>query len=219
MAGGGDEEDIAALLERVGVSSAASDLDLAFQLQLAEAIQASPESSDAAYAIALHVADLARAELDLRDARARHARSAASARVAAHDARFARELAAVPEDRWARDGDRFERPLGSSDPSSAPLFRVFFKGMASRDVVGPRDRDPGVAVLAAAVCGPQGEVVLRVQKPVEGLVGGREVLEAMALMEGLHAALGLGIRSVGVVTDYRPLHNHVYGLIHAPYRY
>jgi hypothetical protein len=39
------------------------------------------------------------------------------------------------------------------------------------------------------VCGPQGEVLLRVQKPVEeGFVGGREVLEAMALVEGLQAA-------------------------------
>ncbi|GJM88213.1 hypothetical protein PR202_ga04249 [Eleusine coracana subsp. coracana] len=177
MAGGGDD-----------------GLDLAFKLQLAEAIQASPESSDAAYALALHAADLARA---------------------AHDALFARELAAIPEDRWAHDGDDFERPLDLDDPSSSsarrPLFfRVLFKGMASKDVVGPRVRDPGVAVLAAAVCGPQGEVLLRVQKVVEeGFVGGREVLEAMALMEGLHAALGLGIRRVHVVTDYRALHNHV----------
>jgi hypothetical protein len=96
------------------------------------------------------------------------------------------------------------------DSSSArPLFRVLFKGMASKDVVGPRERDPRVAVLAAAVCGPQGEVLLRVQKPVEGFVGGREVLEAMALVEGLQVALGLGIRGVQVVTDYRALHNHV----------
>jgi len=76
-------------------------------------------------------------------------------------------------------------------------------------VVGPRDRDPGVAVLAVAICGPQGEVVLRIPKPVEGFVGGRMMLEVMALMEGLDAALGLGIGSVTIVTDYRALHNHV----------
>jgi hypothetical protein len=59
--------------------------------------------------------------------------------------------------------------------------------MPSEDVVGPRNRDPGVAVRAAAVCSPQGrtEVVLTV-----GIMGGREVLEDMALMEGLHAPLG-----------------------------
>jgi hypothetical protein len=199
MAGGShDEGDLAALLEQVSVSSHASDRDLVFQLQLAEAIQASSGSSDAAYALALHAADLVRAELGRRDAR------------------FARELAAIPEDRWARDGDCFERPLGSPGAASAPLFRVSYKGMASRDVVGARGRDPGVAVLAAAVCGPQGEVLIRVQKPVEGYVGGREVLEAMALMEGLHAALGLDIRSVGIVSDYRPLHNHVRDSIHGP---
>jgi hypothetical protein len=181
--------------------AAADDLDLAFQLQLAEVIQASPESPDAAYALALHAADLARAAQD---------RSASSVRVAAHDAHFARELAAIPEDRWAHHGDDIERPLHLDSSSARPLFRVLFKGMASKDVVGPRERDPRVAVLAAAVCGPQGEVLLRVQKPVEeGFVGGREVLEAMALVEGLQAALGLGIRGVQVVTDYRALHNHV----------
>lgn len=209
MAAVGDEDNLAALLEQATMSSS-SDRDLAIQLQLAEAVQGSPESSDAAYALALHAADVARAELDRRDAQDRHARAAADVRVAAHDARFARELAAIPEGRWAHDGDRFERPLGSSDddPSSRPLFSVFAKGMSSKDVVGPRDRDPGVAVLAAAVCGPEG-VVIRVQKPVEGFVGGREVLEGMALMEGLHAALGLDIHRVEIVTDYRPLRNHV----------
>jgi len=220
MAGDGDEHDLAALLDQVTLSSV-SNLDLAFKLQLAETIQASPESSDAAYALVLQAADLARTELDRRHARAYQASSAASVRIAGHDAVFARQLAAVPEDRWAHDGDYFERPLNSSDSWPRPLFSVLFKGMASKDVVGPRDRDPGVAVLAAAVCDPQGEGVLRVQKPVEGLVGGRagrEVLEAMALMEGLHAALGLGIRIVEVVTDYWTLYNHVgiRSIFHAP---
>ena len=136
------DDDLAALSEQIALASSAaisaSDLDHAFQLQLAEAIQASllvpgpnaaaassssqaapallvPESSsDAAYAFAIQAADLACAEQDRRDAkacRAAHARAAASARVAAHDALFARELAAIPEDQWANDGDYFERPL------------------------------------------------------------------------------------------------------------
>ncbi|KAJ1258139.1 hypothetical protein BS78_10G051600 [Paspalum vaginatum] len=200
MAGDRDEDELAALLEKLSLSSA-SNTDLAYQLQLAETIQASPESTDAAFTLALHAADLARTELDRRHARAYHARSAASVRVIAHDALFAWDLAAVPEDRWAHDGDCFKRPLedsSSSDSESSPrpLFRVLFKGMASKDVVGPRDRDPGVAVLAAAVCGPEGEVLLSLQKPVEGYVGGREVLEAMALKEGLHAALTLSVRMI-----------------------
>ncbi|CAO2180443.1 unnamed protein product [Urochloa humidicola] len=242
-------DDLAALREQAALASAAaisaSDLDHAFQLQLAEAIQASlrdghpsssssnaasssswaqaatappvPEpSSDAAYALALQAADLALAEQGRRDAlacRAAHAQAAASARIAAHDALFARELAAVPEDRWTRDGDYFERPLDLASPSSRPLFRVFSKGMASSEAVGPRDRDPGLAVLAAAVCGPQGNVVLRIQKPVEeAVVGDGEVLEAMALLEGLRAALELDIRSVKVITDHKMLHNHMLGI-------
>ncbi|KAL6640643.1 hypothetical protein ACP70R_021766 [Stipagrostis hirtigluma subsp. patula] len=106
---------------------------------------------------------------------------------------------------------------GRAEPSlPRPLFRVFFKGMESRDVVGPRDLDPGVAVLAAAVCGPQGEVLHWVQKPVEGVQGRREPLEAMALVEGLHAALGLGITSVTVVTDNILLHNLMLGIWRSP---
>ncbi|CAM0950566.1 unnamed protein product [Alopecurus aequalis] len=233
-----DDDDFAALHEQVALASSAavsaSDLDLAFQLQVSEAIQASLrtnnnpsssaaaasppfqpaptfESSDVAYALAVHAADLARAEEDRRDAqgfRAAHAQAASSVRIAAHDALFARELAAIPEGQWARDGDNFERPL---DPSR-PLFRVFFKGLSSKGVVGPRDRDPGVAVLAVALSDHQGNVVLRIQKPVEASVGGRMTLEVMALTEGLQAALGLGIQSIRIVTDYRVLHNHLLGI-------
>jgi hypothetical protein len=225
---GGD--DLAALHEQVALAFSAaisaSDLDLAFQLQVAEAIQASlglpnaaapssssqaaPESSsDATYAFAVQAADLARAEEDRRDAeacRAANARAAANARVVAHDALFARDLAAIPEEQWDHDGDYFERPVESSP---CPPFRVFSKGMASREVVAPRDRDPSVAVLAVAICGPQGEEVLRIQKLVERFVGGRMMVELMALMEGLDAALGLGIRSVTMVTGYGPLYKHV----------
>ncbi|CAM0950565.1 unnamed protein product [Alopecurus aequalis] len=239
------DDDLAALREQTALASSAavsvSDLDFAYQLQLAEAIQASlrlgagssipssckgkapiassssqpapapPQPSDASIALAVHAADLARAEEDHRFAQAchvYHARAAASACVAAHDALFARELAAVPEDQWAHDGDNIERPLDSTKP----LFRVLFKGMTSKEVVRPRDRDPGVAVLAVALCDSRGKVVLRIQKPVEGFVGGRMMLETMALMEGLQAALGLGIVSLTIVTDYRALHNHMLGI-------
>ncbi|AQK56711.1 putative RING zinc finger domain superfamily protein [Zea mays] len=228
---GGD--DLAALHEQVALAFSAaisaSDLDLAFQLQVAEAIQASlglpnaaapssssqaaPESSsDATYAFAVQAADLARAEEDRRDAeacRAANARAAANARVVAHDALFARDLAAIPEEQWDHDGDYFERPVESSP---CPPFRVFSKGMASREVVAPRDRDPSVAVLAVAIYGPQGEEVLRIQKLVERFVGGRMMVELMALMEGLDAALGLGIRSVTMVTGYGPLYKHMLGI-------
>lgn len=219
-------DDLAALHHQVSLASSAalsaSDHDLAFHLQLTEAIQASlpsnaaapappEEPSDASCALEIHAADLARAEQDHRDAqacRAYHARAAASVRVAAHNALFARDLAAIPEDRWAHDGDYFERPLPLE--GGGALFRVLFKGMASREVVGPRDRDPGVGVLAVAICGPRGEVVLRIHKPVQAQAQqGRMMLEAMALVEGLNAALALGIRTLNVLTDNKPLHNHV----------
>ncbi|RLN22338.1 uncharacterized protein C2845_PM07G05060 [Panicum miliaceum] len=242
MTAAGDD-DLAALRLACSAAVSACDLDYAFQLQLDEAIQASlrahtsisspnaassswtqaaptldEPSSDVAYALELQATDLALAEQDRRDAlacRAAHSQAAASVRIAAHDALFPRELAAIPEDRWARDGDCFERPLELASSSSSPLFRVFFKGMASGEAVGPRDRDPGLAVLAVALCGPQGNVVLRIQKPVgEVFVGDGEVLEVMALLEGLHAALELDIRSVKVITDHKTLHNHMLGIWH-----
>lgn len=216
----------AALHHQLSLASSAalsaSDHDLAFHLQLSEAIQASlssnaaapshpappppppEEPSDASCALAVHAADLARAEQDHRDAqacRAYHARAAASVRVAAHDALFARDLAAIPEDKWAHDGDYFERPLPLE--GGGALFRVLFKGMASREV--------GVRVTAtlASGCSPS---------PSAGQGGrwcsveaqqGRMMLEAMALVEGLNAALALGIRTLNVLTDNKPLHNHV----------
>lgn len=104
----------------------------------------------------------------------------------------------------------------ASSSSARPIFRVFCKGMVTDEVVGLGDGDPGMPVLAVAVCGPQGEVVLRGLKPVLGFVGGhgdnddgQVLLEAMALVEGLHKALELGITSVKIITDHRLLHNYV----------
>ena len=62
-------------------------------------------------------------------------------------------------------------------------------------------------MLAMVLCHSQGKLVLRIQNPVEGFVGGRMMLDAMALVEGLQAALGLGIMSLKVVTDWA-LHKH-----------
>jgi hypothetical protein len=156
MAGSGDDDGLAALHEQVALASSAaisaSDLDYAFQLQLFEAIQASlrgqsspnaaaasssasPQAapfplqeppSDAACALTLQAADLALAEQDHRDAEACHAALA---------------LAAVPEDRWAAEGNFIERPLLDSSASARPHFRVFSKGMAStRPRRAPRHR-------------------------------------------------------------------------------
>jgi hypothetical protein len=38
---------------------------------------------------------------------------------------------------------------------------------------------------------------------------GQVLLEAMAIVEGLHTAIRLGIASVKVITDHRLLHNYV----------
>ncbi|CAN6195043.1 unnamed protein product [Urochloa humidicola] len=88
------------------------------------------------------------------------------------------------------DDDLAEATQGSSSSngaaSSSSGFRVLCKGMASNQA----------AVVAAAVLGPQGDVVFTLHKPVVGFVcvrDGKVLLEATALLEGLHAAVGLGI--------------------------
>jgi hypothetical protein len=126
MAGGGDDDGLAALREQVALASSAaisaSDLDCAFQLQFAEAIQASlrgqsppaaasssasPQAapfllqeppSDAACAPALQAADHARTEQDRRDAEA--------CRAAPRRARPRRRLCPCRRPRRARAGRR-----------------------------------------------------------------------------------------------------------------
>ncbi|CAN6201492.1 unnamed protein product [Urochloa humidicola] len=103
------------------------------------------------------------------------------------------------------EDDLAEATKGSSSngaASSSSGFRVLCKGMASNQA----------AVVAVAVLGPQGDLVLALHKPVVGFVGGGDgdgevLLEAMALLEGLHAALVLGITAIEVITDHRMLHN------------
>ncbi|KAM3194361.1 hypothetical protein ACQJBY_070808 [Aegilops geniculata] len=216
----------------------ASDHDFAFQLQLNEAIQASlrvptpnrPSSSAAAAAATASCscrlcqpapalwsseaafAEIARQEKNRRDAhafRAAHSQANTSARVASRGALLARELADTPDRRRAHGGDHFERPL---DPSRAPLFRVFYKGLSNKEGAGRWGvPDPRDAVLAVAVYDPRGKVMRTTQKRVESFEGGRMELEVLALMEGIHAALELGIRCVNIVSDFKALHKYMLG--------
>jgi hypothetical protein len=217
MAGDGD---LAAFRRQVAL---ASDLDFAFQLQLPEAIEASPRvrttpnrpsPSAAATACCSYQpapahrsseAALARQEKNRHEAqafRAAHAQANTSARVASRGALLARELAdTTPDGRWAHGGDLFERPHDLNRP---PLFRVFYKGLSSNEGM-----ESWSSVLAVAVYDPRGKVVGTIQKPVEGFAGGRMELEVLALTEGINAALELGIRSINIVSDFKPLHNYV----------
>ncbi|XP_047096555.1 E3 ubiquitin-protein ligase RSL1-like [Lolium rigidum] len=223
MAGDGD---LAAFRRQVALPS---DLDFAFQLQPSEAIEASlrvrttpnrPSPSAAAataccsyqpapahWSSEAAFAALARQEKNRREAqafRAAHAQANTSARVASRGALLARELAdTTPDGRWAHGGDLFERPHDLNRP---PLFRVFYKGLLSNEGM-----ESWSSVLAVAVYDPRGKVVGTIQKPVEGFAGGRMELEVLALKEGIIAALKLGIRSINIVSDFKPLHNYMLG--------
>ena len=113
----GDGAHLAAMLLRQ--ASLHSDADLAYRLQVAEAIQAS---------------------LCVRPSRDAAASSSSSPSSS--------QAAAPP----CRSG------------ASVPHYRILFKGMTSKEVLEPRDRDPGVAVavLVAAVVGPLGDVLFMI---------------------------------------------------------
>ncbi|XP_074590989.1 uncharacterized protein LOC141846828 [Curcuma longa] len=127
----------------------------------------------------------------------------------AHDERLAREIDEMPEDEWEEYGDHIERPIENVEAVEAPAFRLYFKGMVSEGFLN--GRLVHLAAIAAAVCDPNGNLLLKIQKPVPIADVGtcREVVETAALIEGLNAVISLGIKNISVFCDYKVLYNHV----------
>ncbi|XP_072996193.1 E3 ubiquitin-protein ligase RSL1 [Typha latifolia] len=213
--------------ELMAARAAESDLDLAFRLQMEEAMAASlsllPSSStttattetveyvektDSSLLLDFQALELDRFLQEKRDAEQSQSelrRLADDLRIRYHDEQFAREIESMPEEDWEEFGDNFEQPI---EEEELP-FRLYFKGMLSSELV--KGNWVQVAGIGVAVCDPQDNLVLKIQKPMSGAAGGREVVETKALIEGLNAVLSLGIKRVHVFFDYRILFNHVTG--------
>lgn len=140
-----------------------SDLDLAFRLQLEEAMAASlafqPSSSTSQTKPqqppvlvpnddAVNLADLQTLELDkfAADIRDRLVVETEKKKVhedlhrRIHDQKLAREILRMPEEQWETVGNNFERPYGEGSSSSksketTEVFRVYFKGLLSEERV------------------------------------------------------------------------------------
>ncbi|KAG6511889.1 uncharacterized protein LOC121976185 [Zingiber officinale] len=231
--------------ELMAATFAESDLDLAFRLQMEEAMAASLagppsnglSSSTAATAAASSssfppiVADsdrggfsdaimfqyleVERLQDEVRDferSRAVARRMTDDIRRRAHDERVARDIDEMPEDEWEEFGDHFERPIENVQAVEEPTFRLYFKGMVSEHL--SNGRLVHLAAIAAAVCDPSGNLLLKIQKPVPIKDVGtcREVVETAALIEGLNAVISLGIKNISVFCDYKVLYNHVRGI-------
>ncbi|XP_020598413.1 uncharacterized protein LOC110037998 [Phalaenopsis equestris] len=223
--------------ELMAASAAEADLDLAFHLQMEEALAASfvaslppscsssfpdvagPSSSsassikaDLSHALDLQSLELDHYQLERRDAelcRTERCRVAEDLRYRVHDEQFAREIQDMSDDDWDECGDCFERPIELISTQEELPFRLYFKGLARAErVTGTSVSFAGIAV---AVCDPSGELLLKIQKPVHAEETNREVLDAKALIEGLNAVVELGIKNVNVYFEFMPLLNHVIG--------
>ncbi|XP_023755352.1 E3 ubiquitin-protein ligase RSL1 [Lactuca sativa] len=141
-----------------------SDLDLAFRLQLEEAMTASlafqPSSSTSPMksqrppilvsddSDAVNLVDLQTLELDNYEAEIRDRVVIETEKMKfkedlhrrIHDQKLAREILRMPEDEWEEVGHNFERPYGEGSSSSkskdnSEVFRVYFKGLLSEERV------------------------------------------------------------------------------------
>lgn len=212
--------------ELMAARTAESDLDLAFRLQMEEAMAASlallPSSSscppppppsgeeddEISQIMALQALELERFHQERRDSehcQAEFRRIAEDLRRRTHDERFALEILRIPDKEWEDWGDEFERPIKADRNVEETPFRLYFKGMTSQDSV--EGRWIQLSAIAAALCDPQDNLLLKIQKPMPAAA--REVFEVKALIEGLSAALSLGIKRIDVFCDYRTLYNHV----------
>ncbi|KAK6138040.1 hypothetical protein DH2020_028204 [Rehmannia glutinosa] len=190
------------------------DLDLAFNLQLQEAITASltlhpqPSTSSAAVSQSPPIEDvpkftdllsdeILKLEQELKDqavseSEFRKLKDDLHRRI--HDHRVALEISRMPEEEWENWGDDFERPFGegTSKGVNDEIFRVYFKGLVEKQL--PK----GILMggIGVAICDSRDELLFELRKPLEGNVTSRQCAEVQALIEGLNAALELDLRRV-----------------------
>ncbi|XP_057480771.1 E3 ubiquitin-protein ligase RSL1-like [Actinidia eriantha] len=208
-----------------------SDLDLAFRLQMEEAITASlslhpapsssstppppiPQNEDAFNFSTFQAAELEKleqycADRRLSESEARRIRDDLHRRV--HDRDVAHEIHGMSEDEWEECGDDFERPFGegSSNRGSNEIFRVYFKGLVSEARVG--NSKGALAGIGVAICDSRDELIFQLKKPLLGIGNSRRVAEAKSLIEGLNAAIALDLKRVVFYCDYFPIHQLVTG--------
>ncbi|KAJ8423590.1 hypothetical protein Cgig2_003874 [Carnegiea gigantea] len=185
-----------------------SDLDLAFRLQLEEAMAASvsllpsssssspsqpPESSDGT----LNFADVQSKELDHLEQERRD-----------------RELSGIETKRLREDLCRslHDGEL-AIDIHNLPEDELYFKGTVNAEII--RGSEVTLAGIGVAICDPRGNVVFQLSKPLVGSGMGRLVAEIKALIEGLETALALDLKRLTFCCDYFPVYQYEQELIAA----
>ncbi|KAF5930943.1 hypothetical protein HYC85_031816 [Camellia sinensis] len=200
-----------------------SDLDLAFQLQIQEAMNASlapqPCSSSSSCLASFLDEEIARFEQehgdhDHAEAEMRRIRDDLSRRI--HDQAFARDMSLISEEEWVNTGDHFVRPYGEGSSSSssvgvsnAEAFRLYFKGLVREERVGGGVKKMS-AGIGIAICDLGDYPIFELRKPLFGCDEmSHQVAEVKALIEGLNAAISLGIKRITIICDDNSVYQYV----------
>ncbi|XP_004295986.1 PREDICTED: uncharacterized protein LOC101314644 [Fragaria vesca subsp. vesca] len=179
-----------------------SDLDIAFSLQMQEAMTASlshhlPSSSSLPpppppplppihdeyddvldLAAALMLEDIEKFAQEYQD----HERSLFEIRKAKedldrriHDQNFAAEVRNVPEDYWSKYGDHYEKPYCGDGASSSSAVESECLRLYCKGLVGEevvRDSKVVVAGAGVAICDPRDNLIFEARKNLEAFDGG-----------------------------------------------
>lgn len=190
----------------------ADDSDLAFNLQLEEAIAASllvgtaavpPLDTSAAAYDALIGCEQKFVDEVMAEAEAERLRLDLHCQV--HDRALACEIMSIPEEEWVKTGDNLNRPYGegsSSSPNGQNLeFKVYVKGLVEGAAGG----------IGVAICDAKDGLLFELSKGLSGKDQqvSKELVDFKALIEGLDAAVMLDLKRVTIVTDNPLLYQHV----------
>ncbi|KAL8158518.1 hypothetical protein V2J09_000055 [Rumex salicifolius] len=210
-----------------------SDLDLAFRLQMEEAIAASlsilpsssstaasssrlqpPANSDRVYkfdeleAVVRDKIEQERRDREMSESEARRMRLDLSRRIL--DQKFAQGLIEIPDEDWEEFGNDITMSLdeGSSTGTlpNYETYRLYFKGLLSEEVVG--GKKVTFCGIGIAICDPRDNLIFELKKPVRGVVS-RQTAEFKALLEGLEIAFSLGLKRIIIFCDYYPVYQYV----------
>ncbi|XP_051120804.1 E3 ubiquitin-protein ligase RSL1-like [Andrographis paniculata] len=210
-----------------------SDLDVAFDLQLQEAINASlalhPQASTSSAALPPPLPsssssddkfptfmdqfseELTKLEQELKDEKVSEMefkKLKDDLNLRMHDLRFAQEISSMPEEEWEDWGDDFERPFGegSSKGGQSEIFRVYFKGLVEAAAPPKLNSLGGIGV---AVCDSRDALLFELRKPLVGCGQSRQAAELRALTEALTCALDLELKRIAFYCDYYPVYKFV----------
>ncbi|KAG8371367.1 hypothetical protein BUALT_Bualt13G0080300 [Buddleja alternifolia] len=200
------------------------DSDLAFSLQVEEALTASllddavsspaPTSLnyDAVFGGSLSNLiqndNLYKYELELlsqynAEAEAKRLRLDLSRQI--HDRAFACEILNVPEAEWSKTGDHINRPFGEGSSSSNGQvlgFRVYTKGLVERRMGG---------AIGVAICDGNDCLVFELSKCFNTTGNDQDLVEMKALIEGLEVASMLDLKRVTLVSDSPLIYQYIAG--------